>query len=175
MTKTIDNTSGSGIRQAANCWRLKEYFGEWLSCAFSAPCGCTSGNFLRKDAELDRPLIWPTLLFWSALVQITQRTRIDERTKLGRSACRAQLCFNGTNPIKNVTFDVCNASECLLKSEQLPFWEALTTQILSVSFPHWYTYDSLSYQSVYCTILVYFISSCLMQGFRSVENSSVNK
>lgn len=81
MTKNIDITSGSGSPQAASWWRQAEYFDKLLLCAFSAPSRCTSGNFLRKDTELDRPLIWSARLFWSPLVQIMQRNRINERTK----------------------------------------------------------------------------------------------
>lgn len=153
MTKNIDITSGSGSPQAASCWRLVEYFDKLLPCAFSAPSRCTSGNFLRKDTELDRPLIWPTRLFWSPVVQIMQRNRINERTKLGRSACWAQLCFHGTNPIK--MSHLMSAMFFWLPTEKwaAALWEALTTQILSGLFPYWQPYDSLSCQAVYCTIL----------------------
>lgn len=51
--------TGSGIPQAANCWRPEEYFGKLSSCASSIPCGCTAVNFTRKDPEQCGPLLWP--------------------------------------------------------------------------------------------------------------------
>lgn len=66
MAENTDITCGSERRQAANCWRLEQCFGKWLLHASSVSCGCTSGHFLRKDTEPDKPLIWPTHLAWSA-------------------------------------------------------------------------------------------------------------